>query len=539
MATQARSNIAVSNDCTSNVFTPNIKIAINDVDRTSACQVASLRIILNRNEQQDSAEFEVNRDEGFTPTAGQLVEIGLGDSENLIFGGQIVSLKYVRERSGDAPRFSVSCRDWTALFNRRRITADFSGQSATDISTTIVENYTSGFFTYGIKSGMATIDEFICINETPLAALRRIANLMGGGVDIGPTRIVHVWDSAGPSSYYSPSNPATLTNSLHSLKAFVPEYDVSQWRSRVIVEGKSDSLPVAIPAGTDLSFAGPTVDGVPLTDEGGSLFNLSTHSSNYVRIGTLVASYSLMLARVGPPAALVSAQADPGDTSISLSGLGTMTFGQYGWFKDSAGNYFYSGAWGGGPPYSLDNIPASGFGSIIATIPNGAPVYAAHWLFDVIAQTASGAVETDIGKGESVIVRAHVDDASAQTAIAALEGGDGIHEHFVSDGHVTYVGCQERANNELSTFSDTLLRAEWVTHDMQTVPGTLQVINLSSPSALSATLLVDSVSLEFHTDNTLIASSPTSPCDSNLWPRRRVIGSTVKIATFFDAVVSG
>jgi hypothetical protein len=71
------------------------------------------------------------------------------------------------------------------------------------------------------------------------------------------------------------------------------------------------------------------------------------------------------------------------------------------------------------------------------------------------------------------------------------------------------------------------------------VPGTLQVINLSSPSALSATLLVDSVSLEFHTDNTLIASSPTSPCDSNLWPRRRVIGSTVKIATFFDAVVSG
>jgi hypothetical protein len=527
MATQARSNIAVSNDCTSNVFTPNVKIAINDMDRTSAVQVATLRITLNRNEELDSAEFTINRDEGFTPTAGQLVEIGLGDSENLIFGGQISTLAYVREQSGDFPRFHVVCRDWASLFNRRRITNDFSGQSATDIATAIVEDYTSGFFTYGIKAGMAMIDEFFCINETPLGALRRIANLMKGGCDIGPTRIVHVWDSGGPSSYYTPSYPATLTNSLHSLKAFVPKYDVSQWRSRVIVEGKRTTCPLPIPADVSLPSPGvfPVEDSTAFSVTGGS-----------ARIGTQVVTYTStaypVVPGVSPEGTHVTADAAAGATSVEINDNAFVFSTGSNWCRIGEQVIFFGGT-DPGPPVVLNSIPSSGLGSIAHAIGTGESVTALGELIGVSGLTLEQPRDVE------VVVREEVDDSSAQTAIAAIEGGDGIHEHFVSDGRLSYVGCLERANNELDTFSDTLLSAEWVTHDMQTVPGTLQVINLSSPSVLSATLLVDSVSLEFHKDNTLIASSPTSPCDSNLWPRRRATGSTVKLATFFDEVLAG
>ncbi|MCE3276765.1 MAG: hypothetical protein K0R13_2620, partial [Propionibacteriaceae bacterium] len=132
---QARSNIAISNDCISGVFTPNVVILINDVVRTTAVQIASLSIDQNRNNEQDTARFIINRDEGFTPSVGQTVKIGLGDSGNLEFAGQIVSLRYVRERSSDSPRFEVFCTDWAQLFNRRLITQDFSGQDITDIAT--------------------------------------------------------------------------------------------------------------------------------------------------------------------------------------------------------------------------------------------------------------------------------------------------------------------------------------------------------------------------------------------------------------------
>src|SRR5688572_19523939 len=276
---QARSNIAVSNDCISGVFTPNVVILINSVDRTTAVQIASLRLSLNRNDEPDSAEFTINRDEGFTPSAGQSVTVGLGDSGNVIFGGQITTLRYVRESSAHSPRFDVVCTDWTPLFNRRLITRDFSGESATDIAEAIVEEYTSGFTTSGIQQSLATIDEFPCTNETPMGALVRLGNLLGGGAYVDAAKRVHLWDSTGPSSYYTPSPPATLTNSLDTLKNLTPEYEYGQLRTRAIVEGASGSTLVAIPVGADLDTYGIPLDAVWIK------FNQSTDASNYVRVG--------------------------------------------------------------------------------------------------------------------------------------------------------------------------------------------------------------------------------------------------------------
>jgi hypothetical protein len=146
------------------------------------------------------------------------------------------------------------------------------------------------------------------------------------------------------------------------------------------------------------------------------------------------------------------------------------------------------------------------------------------------------AITEDIPVGTTVVVRSQVDDSAAQAAIAAIEGGDGIHEHFVGDGELSYSGCVERADAELDAFGAALLRADWVTQDMQAMPGAEQVINMSSPSALSATLMIDSVSVTFPVDLTRIATSPTTTCSSDLFPIRACQGSTVKLANVLDAI---
>jgi hypothetical protein len=270
MATQAKSNIAVSNDCTSNIFTPNVVVTINGSDRSTAVRMSSVRVTLNRNDEPDSATLIVNRDGGFTPAAGQTIGIALGDSLNYLFAGQITNINYIRANSADLPDFELTCSDWTSLFNRRLITYDFSGGSATDIANLILETYTTGFFNYGIESGLDTMDEFICVNETPLNAFRRMANILGGGCDINPSKVVFLWGSAGRTSYYTPSAPATLTNSLATLKAFQPEYDFSQIRTRVIVEGKQTTCPLSIPAGVELPNDHlPVEDSTPFSTSGG------------------------------------------------------------------------------------------------------------------------------------------------------------------------------------------------------------------------------------------------------------------------------
>jgi hypothetical protein len=524
MATQARSNIAVSNDCTSGDFTPNVYVTIANSDRTSAVQMASLRVTLNRNSEPDYAEFVINRDEGFTPTAGQVVEIGLGDPDNLLFGGQIGSLRYVRERSGDSPRFAVTCSDWTKLFSRRLITADFSGQSATTIATTIVETYTSGFFTYAIESSLATVEEFVCINETAQSALTRLANLIKGGFYVDALKIVHLWGAAGPSSSYLPPPPATLTNSLHSLKSFTPEYDYSQVRTRVVMEGMSANLRTSAPAGAT---------SLPV-----NFSYMFEPSSGAARVGSNAFTYNYRHGTAGVGTewffARLSADVSVGATSITCTSTTDLENFDLSrpqrWLFHESGNVF-TGETASGTVF--DTIPASGYGSIVAPMASGSYVYCSDVLWGIEVDGVSGLVSA-VEQNEPVVVRAIEEDASAQTAIAAIEGGDGIHEYFMSDSSLWWPGCNERAVAELEAFDTTLLRAEWTTYDLQATPGAYQVINLSSPSVLSTTLTIDSVSIEFPVDNTGIATSPTSTCDSNRFPRRTCSGSNVKLSQIDD-----
>lgn len=539
MATQARAGIGVCNDFICGSFTPNVVVSINGSALSSGSVIMdSLSVTLNRNDEPDTATFIVNRDAGVTPTAGQTVGIALGDIGNYLLAGQIVQVEHIRlsGKVSDSPEFRVTCTDWSPLFNRRLVTRDFSGQSATAIAQTIVNKYTSGFHDAGINTELATIDEFICINERPLDALRRLANLLGGGCKVNTAKVVRLWASGGNTGAYAPSAPATLTNSLATLESFTPEYDYSQVRTRVIVEGRSAKTVVDIPVAADIATYG-----IPIDHDGQWFFNPATDSSmNYARIGSVVVSYTNALRVTGPPYVTVTAAASPGDTSVEVDdSLGGGIDDLYGaaWMYDESGNYFvFTTIPPGGPPDLLSGIPASGYGALTVSLEVGQRLYQTGHLDSLTVLNESGAVDTAINRGDAVVVRVQYDDSAAQTAIAAIEGGDGIREHAVTDGDLTYVGCAERAVAELDTFSATLTRAAWVTRDMQAKPGAQQAIAMTSPAALSTTLTIDSVTIDFPIDNTLIATSPTSTCAATRFPRRTCHGSTVKLETILDAI---
>lgn len=504
---QNRAGIARAGTTRANYYFANHVVTINGTNRSSVVLFDSLRVSLHKNDNPDSAEFVVTRNPGFTPTAGQTVSIGLGESGNPTFSGQVAEVRRQRVLGEPYPFYSVTCIDWSRLFNRRLITYDFSGLSATDIAVAIVNDYTSGFVTSGIKSGLATIEEFFCINETPLGVLKRLATILNGGCNIDARMIVHLWDSAGPTGAYTPTNPTTLTQSLGTLKQFSDETDISQVRTRVIVEGKQTTCPLSIPADVVLPGATtlPVEDSTFFSDTGGT-----------ARIGTQVVTYTSraypVVYGVNPEGTYVTADAAAGATSVSVSDLGWIVTTGTSWAQigDQA---IYFGAFGGG---ALSSIPASGFGSLQHGVGAGDSVRALGMLVGVDGLTLAQ------DAGVEVVVRVEEDDAAAQATISALEGGDGVHEHIVKDGRLSIDGCTERAEAELTAFSAELLRASWETYDLNAVPGTIQTLNLASPDVVTGDLTVDSVQLDFPL--------------TNYHPRRRCEGSTVKLETIMDRI---
>jgi hypothetical protein len=98
---------------------------------------------------------------------------------------------------------------------------------------------------------------------------------------------------------------------------------------------------------------------------------------------------------------------------------------------------------------------------------------------------------------------------------------------FVQDGRYSYAGAQARANEDLATFQDPLISVDWVTNDLNAIPGRAQVIALSSAA----------VNPPINTTVTITRVEITFPLRT-LPPRRSCTGGIVKPSTFMDLVVT-
>jgi hypothetical protein len=233
-------------------------LEINGVVR--AFSAGSLHIGLHTNDQVSEASFSVSQADGWTPSAGQIVEISLGAQGNAIFGGSIASV--VARREENRLWYDVRCVDWTALLNRKLVTASWTASDISYIVEDLVSRFTHGFTPTRVQQSLGSID-FLAINEEPSASLRRLAQLVpgGGGSYVDPDKRVHFFGSSGEALV---PEPVAIDNTREVATRVQFEYDGTQVRNRIFVEGPRARCPVPISAASFPSLVGSSTYELPV-----------------------------------------------------------------------------------------------------------------------------------------------------------------------------------------------------------------------------------------------------------------------------------
>ncbi len=486
----------------------NVVVHINGVSMTQTRSVIfeTMHVHLGSHSEPSTARFSLTQ--GSTvPVVGQFVTIGLGTAVNAFFFGQVIRVthRYMADWPDD-PFFDVDCIDGTRLLNRRIVTAEYEDQTATDIAGDLIDSWTSDFFTTThIQAGLPTVGSFVVINKTVGDALTDLANLIGGGWHLTKTYGVDTWDvrfygADGEVAPFAPTAPRPLMNPLRTLHGASPTYDGSQQRTRALVEtGSQASLMVDVPAS---STHFPVSDSTPFSPSGGT-----------ARINGVLFTYGAVsdFGPIGPESAqtIVAADVSPGDTSVVVNDLTVFTAIDAHWFQAEQ-QVFYSASG------DLDDIPASGYGSIAAAMTANTNIVA------LSALTGVSGLYLDRVKGTAVNPRAQVDSSGAQSAIAAVEGGDGIHETVITASQFPTVASGTPIGEaDIDAFANPLLGGSWVTDDLNAKPGSPQVWHLSG---VDGVVTIDAVDITFLTPNRR--------------PERRCTGSTVKREGLTEALLA-
>lgn len=170
-----------------------------------------------------------------------------------------------------------------------------------------------------------------------------------------------------------------------------------------------------------------------------------------------------------------------GTTSIPVAGTGG--FPSAGWAVIGNGQQVvrYTGLTAG---TTLTGVPASGVGSITASIAYNSTVTACPQLTGVPA-SSTGSVLYTIPKGEAVNLLVTVNDTTAQTALAARLGASfGVQEYFIQDRRLSSAEATARGQAYLDLRKNQERILRWRSRDKNTragrvVTATLAAFNLS------------------------------------------------------------
>lgn len=446
-----------------------------------------LKQTLQVTETYGQAATATMRVRGFTPTKGQTVYIWIGQATNRVFGGRIVGVKTVfRSRESESAQYDIRCLDWTWDLDRKLVTQHFAAQSATDLIRSLLSTYTSGFTSVKVQSGLETLTEKRYRFKRVSECFDDIALDIGGQWYIDPDKDVHFYVGT-EAGVVQPQ--ALTTNSTWEWHDLGHDDDMTDVRTRVYAEGGGARL-LATRTASELgswydNTAGLTTRG-PATgsanDAGlyvdsevfgfGASDRVLVDESLY-RADTSVAAYDALTVSIDTIGTVTSSVA-VGATTIpvsTLTGLPPASGStQKGVVVIDGQTIFYTDTTGGGSP-SLDGIPASGEGSVVAAIASGADVIVPAYLqiddaapgSEFVAQTHQVGVDV-----RSVRVR---NDSTAQTNLAALDGSDGVREGYVRDNSDSYLSAAATGDAELAAYADPVVAVRYVTRDINTKAG--------------------------------------------------------------------
>ena len=179
--------------------------------------------------------------------AGMPIQIYLGaiDPAYQVFGGQIATREQYAEF--DVPkhvRYDLTCVDFTRLLDARKVSKVYGEQSATAIVVDLIASFAPSITAHNVEAGLPTVAGGMTFTfEDVGTALSRLATAIGAYWYVDYAADVHFFTGTEPGTDPAPIVPGA------DFADFRITADLTQVRTRVLVEGDGGVLAVTLPAG--------------------------------------------------------------------------------------------------------------------------------------------------------------------------------------------------------------------------------------------------------------------------------------------------
>lgn len=195
-------------------------------------------------------------------TVGAPIGIYLSTAADVLFGGTITTREQYDEfEQPQHVRLDLTCIDYTRQLNRRKVVKEYGQASASTIVVDVIANFAQGISNGGVQPGLPTVTGGITFTfEEVSRALSRIAEKIGAYWYVDYTGVLHffVGTEAGPVPA-----PIVPGGRFSDLKITA---DLTQVRTRVIIEGDGGTAVVTLPAGDAIT---PLSQTTPFSTSGG------------------------------------------------------------------------------------------------------------------------------------------------------------------------------------------------------------------------------------------------------------------------------
>jgi len=193
---------------------------------------------------------------------GAPIAIYVNGTTDQIFGGEILTREQYAEF--DQPqhvRLDLTCIDFTRRLNRRKVVKEYGAASANVIVADVISNFAPTIGIAHVEAGLPTIDGGITFTfEEVSRALSRIAEKIGAYWYVDYAADLHFFVGTEAGAVPAPIVPG---GRFADLKITA---DLSQVRTRIIVEGDGGTASVTIPAGDAIT---PISQTLPFNPAGG------------------------------------------------------------------------------------------------------------------------------------------------------------------------------------------------------------------------------------------------------------------------------
>lgn len=240
-------------------------ITIDGVDVIGRVRMSGLTIRDVLNDAPNTCSLVI---EGDGPAVGQRLRVTVNEGSRVLFAGTIQTVDQSFESLPKNVAWQVTAIDDTARANARRPFGNYVDVSASDIAIELTEQFAPDFSTAGIAADLPTVSIVFDGSDTMIAALARLATVIGGYCKI-EDQIVYLFQ-VDPGAV---PDPIDETHRFLMVPAVQANIDASQLRTRVYGKGYGEAITADIAPGETLI---PLKDGRTFSRYGGDAIAATT-----------------------------------------------------------------------------------------------------------------------------------------------------------------------------------------------------------------------------------------------------------------------